>query len=596
MTFGLLTAGQLALVAGLTAAAVLVIFFLKIRHPRMEVPSLVLWQRVLDDERRDSLIEKLRRVLSLLLALAIALLLAFALSEPQRAGAAEGRVALVIDNSATMAARAEGGGTRLEHAIAEARAIVDGAPGARFQVADTAGTVLSPPGLDRPAARDALLRVVPRFTAPRLPALAEGYTPTVITDGVSLDLPEDMARVMVPAAGGNVGITAFEVRQVPSHPDEFQAYLAIVNFDQAPREATITIGAPGRASARRTVQLAPGSRLNDVLPMRDLAPGPIEVRLEQQTDAFALDDVAYGWLPERRAVRVGLVTAGDPELAAALAANPRVAASRIAPEAYGPGVDADVLVFDGFTPEAAPDRPAIFFGADSRPWLESAPVDVPDGMALATAPHPITGQLSLADVHARRVRAFSGTGMTSLARLGGRTVVASGRATRPWVAVGFPLATSNFSSQPAFPIFLGNAVAWLGDEPAPLTARLGLVHVPTAGATVVDPEGRPVTAIDAGDETVFLAGRPGIYFAEHDGGRQAIAVNLSDQRASALTPTRRGNPGDDAAPASAAPDSATPDSAARAASARSPLWVTLAALAFFLLVLEWWTWQRRITI
>ncbi|MGE3275834.1 MAG: VWA domain-containing protein [Vicinamibacterales bacterium] len=581
MTFGLLSAGQLALLATLTGGAVLVIFFLKVRHPRIEVPSLVLWRRVLEDERRDSLIERLRRILSLLLALAIALLLAFALSEPQRSGLSEGRIALIVDNSATMAAGADGGGTRLEQALEEARGIVDGAPGARFQIADTAGTVLTAPGLDRPAAREALARIRAQFTDPRLPSVAEGYTPTVITDGRGVTVPEGMARVAIPSATGNVGITAFEIRPSSSNPQESQAYLAIVNFDQRPQQVAITIRGRGQVVARRSVELAAGSRLNDVFPMQDLEAGPVEVRLEHDPDAFTLDDVAYGWLADRRPVRVTLVGDQTPALERVLATNPRLDAWRIAAMDYRPGIDTDVLVFDGVTPTEAPTRPALLFGVEARPWLESsAPGEIPEDALLVASPHALMDGLPLADIRARRARAFAdGTG-TPIATIAGRPVIAAGRTTAPWIAVGFPLDLSNLVAQPAFPIFVSNAINWLGEEPDPVAAHLGLVHLTAADARIISPEGDVVPALSGPSGTEFLADHPGIYFAEHGGGRQAIAVNL----ANATVSTR----------ASATPDGNESDVLPNGG--HSPLWVTLGALALFLLVLEWWTWQRRITV
>jgi len=83
VTFLALTPLQVALLCGLTAATVIVLFFLKLRHPRVAVASLLLWERVLQDRQYRSLLERLRRLLSLLLAITIALLIALALGRPE---------------------------------------------------------------------------------------------------------------------------------------------------------------------------------------------------------------------------------------------------------------------------------------------------------------------------------------------------------------------------------------------------------------------------------------------------------------------------------------------------------------------------------
>ena len=65
MTFAALTAWQAWAV--LIGAAVLAaaLFFIKLRPPRILIPSLSLWQRVLDASTELTLWERIRRVVSL---------------------------------------------------------------------------------------------------------------------------------------------------------------------------------------------------------------------------------------------------------------------------------------------------------------------------------------------------------------------------------------------------------------------------------------------------------------------------------------------------------------------------------------------------
>ena len=62
------------------------IFFLRVQHRRALVSSSILWERVLERRRRRSLIELLRRLISLLIALLIGLSLALALGEVEKGG------------------------------------------------------------------------------------------------------------------------------------------------------------------------------------------------------------------------------------------------------------------------------------------------------------------------------------------------------------------------------------------------------------------------------------------------------------------------------------------------------------------------------
>jgi hypothetical protein len=584
MTFGLLSAAQMAIVVALTGAAVLAIFFLKVRHPLVIVPSLVLWQRVLDEHRRDSLIERLRRVISLLIALAIAWLLALAAGEPRPAGGSGGRLALVIDNGPSMNAEVPGGETRLERARDAARALVDRAGGdARFQVADTTGAVRTPPDLDRRQALEAIERIRPGFGPPRTPAAAGGYEPVYFTDGARLDPPAEARVVSLAGPAPNVGITAFEIRSTPSRPAEHTAYLSVVNFDTVTRDVDLTIGAPGRPRVRRSMPLAAGAALRQTLPMHELDPGVVEARITSAEDRVPLDDVAFGWLPGRQVSRVVLVTTGQPALASVLEADPRVSLQVVAPGAYRASLEADILVFDRVTPDAAPRQPALLFGPTAAGWLPLGPqTRTLPSLVVSDADHPLMASVTLDDLHVTRTAVLTAPGAAMLAGDAGQAVLAAGRTAAPWVAVGFALDDSNFAAQASFPIFVANALTWFRGEADPLTVPPGLVHVPGTGHTVVDLDGREMPVRALMDSTTFTAEGPGVYFATARGVRRPIVVTLAETDWTAAVSVRDG--------VSPAPAAELPATSSR------PWWTLLAMTALVLLAAEWWTWQRRITV
>ena len=127
MTFATLASWQgwlLLLGAGAIAAA---LFLIKLRPPRILIPSLSLWQRVLDASPDVTRWEKIRRAVSLIVTVAIAIALGLAVVRPSRlagAGAAgRGRTLIVLDSSWSMLAKTRGRETRWDRAIAEARRI-----------------------------------------------------------------------------------------------------------------------------------------------------------------------------------------------------------------------------------------------------------------------------------------------------------------------------------------------------------------------------------------------------------------------------------------------------------------------------------------
>src|ERR1700678_3580849 len=97
---------QLATLFGLAGAAVVALYILKLRRRAIAVPFSPLWQRILRDKEATSLFSKLKRLLSLLLQLALLALLVAALGDPRAAATLmKGRTLVVlVDASASMQA------------------------------------------------------------------------------------------------------------------------------------------------------------------------------------------------------------------------------------------------------------------------------------------------------------------------------------------------------------------------------------------------------------------------------------------------------------------------------------------------------------
>src|SRR5262249_59463340 len=97
VTFDAMAAPLAWLIVAASAAVAIWLFLLKVRPPRVSVPSLLLWTRVLNESREQTLWERIRRAVSLALTAVIAAALALAFPPPSRhpprgaAGAAETR-------------------------------------------------------------------------------------------------------------------------------------------------------------------------------------------------------------------------------------------------------------------------------------------------------------------------------------------------------------------------------------------------------------------------------------------------------------------------------------------------------------------------
>src|SRR3954452_20015476 len=113
MTFTGMAAWQAALLLLAAGGGAAALFLLKVRPPRVRVPSLLFWTKVLSEKREQTFWERIRRAVSLAVTIAIAAALALAFTRPTprpTAVAARGtgssiRMLVAIDSSWSMLAR-----------------------------------------------------------------------------------------------------------------------------------------------------------------------------------------------------------------------------------------------------------------------------------------------------------------------------------------------------------------------------------------------------------------------------------------------------------------------------------------------------------
>src|SRR5215831_15274110 len=242
MTFLALSPIEAALLAVLTTGAIVALYFLKLRHRRVVISSSILWKRVLDERQSHSLWEKLRTIISVIVAVTIALLIGLSLARPEieaLTGKNE-RIVIVMDTSPTMMAVTSDGKTRWQHAVDQAENLLtSGGPTTEFRISDTTGRIESSFTTDRNEMRQLLHSMTPIAGDPHFPKVdAKDSLVYFVSDGVAVpQVAKEVKRISVFEKARNVGITAFEVRTRPSIPPTYEAYLEVQNFGPEPTEA-----------------------------------------------------------------------------------------------------------------------------------------------------------------------------------------------------------------------------------------------------------------------------------------------------------------------------------------------------------------------
>ena len=604
---------MMGVLLGATVATVVFLYWLKPPPQRVVVPSTLLWDRLLKEKKRNTLLDRLRWWLSLMLALIIGLSVASGMGRPELSspGRDVRNITVVIDNSATMATRTADGFTRWEHAVAHAgRVLGQGSASGQFLILDTSGQ--APPG--EPGDRRSALEVLAELTVslgdePQFPDLPEGESEIFfISDGVLVDdAPPEATLISVFEPAHNVGITAFQVEALPSEPTRFQAFVQVKNASDVGKQTTLRLSGSNEGGIRDTLTLGPGETRGRSIDLGSFERGPVRAVVTADSDAFPADDYAYGFLPIRTETRVLLVTRGNVYLENVLADEPRLSLAVVSPAQYDPQVSADVYIFDRFAPPEAPGGPTLVFLPPDVEWLTQtlAVVEAPEVSGWNPA-HPVLRFVALEDLRIDRAARIAmpeegDAGPTSVVGETGRApaaevvvgspllplVLVSERPERI-VRVSFALEDSNFPLHPGFPIFLTNTLGWLMDEQVALARAPGQIEVPLAMAAVTDLEGSDVATWSLSNRTVFMADQPGLYTVAQADRRLRVAVNLASTARTSVNDSRFTSDEITSAASTVLADTE--------AGPNEELWMAFLLLALFLVVVEWVTYHRRLTV
>ncbi len=604
MTFG----NPLGLWLLAAAGPLLAMYFLKVRRKRVRVPSLLLWQGLIANQRKASPWDRFRRHDLLWLQLLALLLLSLALAEPSVPGHTRlGRsVVWVIDGSASMRA-ASPSPSRFERA----RDLVEGEL-AQLGRGDEGMVLLAGPEprvassftRDRDKLAAAVRSVGPASSSVSLAAAVDlavaltrnrpDRTIVVVTDGSDRSLDAALARhpgIRVEEVGrtaANVAITAVDLRRSPTQDLDSELFVTLRRFGGEEAPVGLEISLDGALIATESVPLPPDRPVGRAFHDLGEAGGLIRVHVETG-DALSEDDDAVVWLdpPRRRQV---LCVGCTPLTARALASDARFAVDAVAavPEDH----DADLLVYEGVAVPPQPGAPFLALGPPAL-GLDAAGPEVPwPRVTEWRRTHPVMRFVEPAGLHVPRARPSTDAAWLPLLESDQGPLVTTGvlGGHRGVVAHFRPLDT-DLPLRVAYPLLLLNSAAWLTGEGARSERRTLAAGEPLVregwgddGQEVVldAPDGSERRApIRDGVARFGALEQVGVHKLRGPGGRQErLAVNLASERESDLSVVEH-RPLDDGTAVLQA-----------SAPGRTPLTRPFLALVALVLLGEWLLFQR----
>jgi hypothetical protein len=284
---------------------------------------------------------------------------------------------------------------------------------------------------------------------------------------------------------------------------------------------------------------------------------------------------------------------GDLFLERALTLDPRVTLERAAtlpvdqkPGSAGPG-RYDLVVFDGLPEEPVKARGVLTFGQAGGPSPVEAHGQMKGPSFVSAQSKPLMDGVDLNGVFidsGEKVTAKASGEVLATSTEGPLIVASSGEQKHIYVA--FEPLHSDFPLQVGFPIFVANALDYLGGEgnASMLAVRAGNPFALSAKAPVTlssPDEGSEKIAVTGGQAIVRDIRTVGRYQVEVDGQKRNVFATLRSDRESAIEPIDDVQLGGGKVTAIQAPVHF------------ADFWRPLALLALVVLGCEWWLYARR---
>lgn len=640
-------ASPLALLWLAALIPVVVFYILKVRLRRVPVSTVLFWRQIYDEYQPRSIWERMRHWMSLLAQVVLILLLVGALTDPFFAWETRQlrRIVLIVDNSASMNAT-DVAPSRLAAAKEEALRVIRGMRfGDELAVVTAGGTPRVACGFSSHGRTlaDAVDDVVSTDNPTRVVAAVElahrllGERQDehrreigVLTDSGFHRLREDEApgepvrqepppsvetRLIVHRFGssvGNVGITQFQVRRSLIDPLGYEILAEVTNASEEPIECRLEIDLNDEVVDVVPLKLTAGQRWNQSFEKASVDGGQLLAKLDR-ADALATDNRAWAVLPKREMIPVTLVSEGNLFLQKVFESNPLIELTQITPPGGKPLADGREL-----SSKASASAAAITI------FYRQVPGVLPKGAVLVIDPRESCDAWQVGDVlqnpvvhqqdkdspllrhvrldnvvmpEARQLKFTNDEGVKVMAQsvAGDPLLAMIERPAQKVLLLTVNLDEGDLPLRTAFPILMMNALNWCTENRGELRESL-----PTGSITEIDvaamDRSRSPLALIAPDGRRSVLPTPSERFSlgpfdqcgvwrvvadDRDATLLELACNLTDRSESDVRVLET--------------DERTEISVVSASLfGNRPVWFWLIALAWLLMSVEWWAYQRRV--
>lgn len=613
----------LALLGGLLAIPIILLYMLRLRRREVVISSTFLWQQILQDNEANTPWQRLRRNLLLLLQLLILAALVFALARPfitvPAVGA--GQIVLLLDASASMNATDVDGGTRFDMAKRQAQNVINtlgaGDSMTVIRVADVP-EIIAPATSDRLQLTSAINSAQPSSATADWPGAitlaiggagdATAFDVVIISDGglgdaaLLPEIPGEISYIPVGERSENIAITALATRSRAGQPP--QLFTQITNFGPQDAEIVYSLTVDGELFVSNFYTVP--AEDNIALTSEQLPVGfqQIEASLTMPAasdieDYLPVDDRAWAIASDTTTRRVLLMSPGNLFIEQVLRSLPSAEGFRGNLDRGIPQQAFDLYVLDRWLPNDLPDGDLLIINPQRSTDLFTIGAETTQAGDIEVANNdPRTQFLNLNNVNILQFNQISDVEWaTPLVSAAGGPLVLAGDIDGRQVAIfTFDIHNSDLPLQIAWPVLMANLMEWFAPQniistTGGLTVGDSVLIRPPLTASAINvtlPDGAQ-QSLPVDRQSVVFAGtsQPGIYRLEVLEGStvtqsQSFSVNLFDPAESRIAPQGTLQIGQ---------TTVTPGE--REEVGQFEFWPLVAFIALIILLVEWYVYQQR---
>lgn len=497
------------------------LYLFRRRSKRVRVSTLVFFKTLAQEHQESAWLRRIKKWLSFLLTFALLAITVFVLSRliVKQDDADQYRtVVILLDRSASMEVRGEGGETRMDEAkrlLKERLKKVPEEVGVALIAYDVRPEVLQARTLKRRELLTRLDSVTPRPIPGRIDAAFEsakmlaGLEPPAaiwhisdellhagegvdatgtdpdfsVPGGIAVSLPDRIAlrelNLGLPEVS-NAGITALQLRPVPLEYSRYDTYVEVsLNRDApAPLPVRLNLSVGGIPSQFREVELAPGEKAGLTFRINGARDQILRIWIESENDDFALDDQVILPLPDVSPLLAAWIRpdeSEDPYTRFALSSIQETGTFELlkgGPGSWPLSEKVDAVIFDGWLPPEWPlDVPVVVInppGSSGPVIAKKLEAGIPyDSVSVGNEDHPVLFRISSSRVAVTRTALFEARGSLEPLWMAGKDpILAAGEVNgQRLVVMGFsPGLSDRLPLTASFPILMGNALFWCVDQ------------------------------------------------------------------------------------------------------------------------------------